>query len=94
MISVAEKKKAAKELVHAVVQMIQQAPHDFCGEQREFYLPRMRDAFTAVAQLFPEELIGAMGEVMQPDDEAEQLRRAHGDMDSRAGRGSRTEGVL
>jgi len=43
-----------------------QADHDFGGEQREWHLPRLNAAFALAAQLFPRELIDAMGEAMTP----------------------------
>lgn len=43
-------------LCKALWEMLNQAPHDLCGEQREFYLSRMRDSFVAATTLFPQQM--------------------------------------
>lgn len=43
-------------LCKAVFEMNKQAPYDFCGEQREFYLPRLTECLVNIAKLFPKQL--------------------------------------
>jgi len=50
---VSDKAKDIQTLCLAIWEMNKQAPHDFGGEQREFYLPRLGDCMMAAAKLFP-----------------------------------------
>jgi hypothetical protein len=45
-----------QKLCRAICEMNSEAPHDLCGEQREFYLPRLRTCLLAVGALFPAEM--------------------------------------
>lgn len=55
-----EKGKNIEVICKTIYEMIAQAPHDFCGEQREFYLPRLRDAFCSAGMLFPQQMARAI----------------------------------
>lgn len=46
-----------------------QAEFDFCGEQREWHLPRLNRAAVAMMQLFPEDAARAMGRTKTPHGE-------------------------
>lgn len=46
-------KQQIETLCRNLWEMVKQAPHDFGGEQREFYLPRLRDCVVAAGTLFP-----------------------------------------
>jgi hypothetical protein len=54
------------EMLRALLESKVQAEHDFSGEQREWHLPRLNTAFAIAAQLFPNELVEAMGEARTP----------------------------
>lgn len=45
-----------------------QAPDDFCGEQREWHLPRLTKAATDLIQLFPQEAARALERAKSPYD--------------------------
>lgn len=47
---------AMETLCRAIWEMNKQAPHDFGGEQREFYLKRLMDAMLAASTLFPAQM--------------------------------------
>jgi hypothetical protein len=49
-----------KTLCKAIWEMCQNAPHDLCGDHRRFYIPRLTDAMTAAARLFPADFARAM----------------------------------
>lgn len=55
-----EKAKAIDDLCQAVWDMSKQAPHDFVGEHRDFYLPLLQQSMVAAAILFPAQFGRAM----------------------------------
>ena len=44
-----------------------QAAADWCGEQREFHLPRLSRIFGGLAKLFPRQMLDAMAVAKRPD---------------------------
>lgn len=60
MKEITNKKEARAALCDHVYAMSRQAPHDFGGEQREFYIPRLHECLVALAVLFPEDMAIAM----------------------------------
>ena len=60
-----DKKRLLQALVH-LVESQQQAEYDFCGEQREWHLPRLNNAVILLAQVFPDEMAKAMDEAKNP----------------------------
>ncbi len=53
--------KQIDDLCKAIWEMSKQAPHDFGGEQREFYLARLQTAMISAANLFPAQFARACG---------------------------------
>jgi hypothetical protein len=47
-------------LCKAIAEMSREAPHDLCGEHRQFYGQRLGDAFGAVGHLFPAAMAKAL----------------------------------
>lgn len=56
-----EKQQQIDDLCKAIWEMSKQAPHDFGGEQREFYLARLQKAMVSAALLFPAQFARACG---------------------------------
>jgi hypothetical protein len=57
------------KMVEALVMLfesVHQAPSDFCGEQREFYLPRITKAFFNLGEMFPSDMVEAMQQAKDP----------------------------
>jgi hypothetical protein len=54
------------EAIQSVIECAAQAPQDFCGEQREFYLPRLAIAMTGLMARFPGEAAVAMDRAKDP----------------------------
>ena len=48
------------DAAQAIIETANQAPHDFCGEQREFHLPRIQLLFRFMLERFPREMAEAM----------------------------------
>jgi hypothetical protein len=44
----------------ALFESVAQAKHDFCGEQREFHLPRLNKVFLTLVAIFPGQAADAM----------------------------------
>lgn len=47
----------------------QQAQHDFCGEQRDWHLPRLNRVALALMQLFPADAARALERAKTPYDQ-------------------------
>lgn len=47
------KLEAIDVLCKHIWEMNKQAPHDFGGEQREFYIPKLNECMLSLAMLFP-----------------------------------------
>jgi hypothetical protein len=54
------------EMLRHLIESKVQASHDFCGEQRDWHLPRLNAAFALACGLFPNEIAEAMGEAKDP----------------------------
>lgn len=55
-----DRHKLLVEMLRNLIESKTQADSDFCGEQREWHLPRLNAMFALAAQLFPRELVEAM----------------------------------
>jgi len=55
------------KLCRLLFEMLQQAPSDFAGEQRAFYLPRLRDAMVLATELFPQHMARAVEKIMEDE---------------------------
>lgn len=66
-----ENTKTAKlqEALQALWESAIQADHDFCGEQREWHLPRLHKATGILMQLFPTVTVEAMRQARTPYDD-------------------------
>lgn len=49
------------EMLRNLIESQQQAEHDFCGEQRSWHVKRLNRAFLLATELFPLEVVEAMG---------------------------------
>jgi len=56
------------------MEMLERAGSDLVGEQRAFYLPRLREIFVLLTKLFPENMCVAVGEAVDRDEEMERTR--------------------
>lgn len=54
------------ELLRNLIESKVQAEYDFCGEQRDWHLPRLDAAFLLAAQLFPLQMGEAMEQAKTP----------------------------
>lgn len=54
------------ELCQVIMESKHQAEHDFCGEQREWHLPRMRRAMALLMEVFPHNILNAMDVAKTP----------------------------
>jgi hypothetical protein len=59
--------KVLEEALIAVAEMQNQMNHDLGGEQREFYLPRMKKVFLTFTKLFPINMTYALTKATFPD---------------------------
>jgi len=50
-----ERRAKLVRLIRAVQESAAQAPHDFCGDQRDWHLPRLQLAMLTLMELFPTE---------------------------------------
>ena len=58
-----------QKLISALVNLFEsqkQAEYDFCGEQREWHLPRLNNAVIGLMEVFPRELAEALEKVKTP----------------------------
>jgi hypothetical protein len=46
--------------MQALIECQHQAPHDLCGEQREWYLPRLRQMLMFMIKAFPQDFVEAL----------------------------------
>jgi hypothetical protein len=54
------KQEHIERVCKAAWEMARQAPHDFGGEQRDFYLPRLNQLIISLAILFPSQVADAV----------------------------------
>jgi hypothetical protein len=59
-------KQKLVEFLRNLVESQAQAVNDFCGEQRDWHLPRLNRCFMLAVDLFPAELTKAMMEAETP----------------------------
>ena len=55
-----------EEFLRNLIECKAQAPHDFGGEQREWYVPRLNTCFAMACKLFPDAVVNAMQEAKDP----------------------------
>jgi len=55
-----ERHKQVDVLCTALWEMAEQCGHDLVGEHREFYCPRITEAFAAVTELYPRMMVGVI----------------------------------
>ncbi len=56
------------KMCRLIYEMVAQAPGDFCGEQREFYLPRMRDLLVLAGELDGQFMARAVSDIIDEED--------------------------
>jgi hypothetical protein len=57
-----EQEKHVEDLCRNIWQMASQAPHDFVGEQRDFYLPKLQHAMVCVGMIFSAQMARVVDE--------------------------------